>query len=741
MVIGQPIDRRDGRLKVTGRARYAAEFSPPGMVHAALVQSTVAAGSVAGFELGTAQGMPGVLAVITTDNAPRLPGAAGGATPKAGGGPQTITAPLLQSAELFYNGQHIGVVVADTLDRALAAAEAVQPRYQPGEALTDMASALHDAYPPRHFRDGARPPDSSRGDPDGAFAASPVKLSLTYTTPIEHHNPMEPHATVAAWQGDRLTVWTATQGIDGTQAALAALFAIPPANVTVLSPFVGGGFGCKGSTWPPATLTAMAARVVGRPVRLVLTRRQMYTSNGYRPRTVQSLRLGADADGTLRSLRHNGISQTSPPGLGEFTEPVALGSEMLYACNNVAVTHRLVAVNASLPTYMRAPGEASGNFALESAMDEMAAALTMDPIALRLRNYADRDGHDDKPFASKLLRQCYAAGAEAAGWSRRTLAPRAMRDGRYLIGMGMATATYPTNRQPAGAWARMMPDGTAIAASATHDIGTGTYTVMAQVAAEELGLPPERVRFVLGDSRLPKAPVSGGSQTVASVAPAVQAAARALRDKLFALAREERRGRFRGLDPAEMRLANGVISGGGARVHVAELLAQGNQRWIEAHADAAPGPEKQHYSMHSFGAQFAEVRVDEDLGELRLVRMVGAFDGGRILNAKTARSQLIGGIVYGIGMAMLEETLVDRETGRIANSSVAEYLMPVNADVPEIDVITIGGDDGISNPLGAKGIGELPMVGVAAAIANAVWHATGVRVRDLPIRIENILAT
>ena len=748
MIIGQPIDRRDGRLKVTGQARYAAEFSPRGVVHAVLVQSTIAAGTVTGFDLQAAKGMPGVLAIITTGNAPKLPGAAPG--PK--GQPQTnshvIAAPLLQDTDVLYNGQHVGVVVADTLDRAMDAAEAVRPLYQQGEATTDMAAVLDRAYAPKHFRDGARKPDSTRGDPEGAYAAAPAKLDATYTTPIEHHNPMEPHATVAGWDGDRLTVWTSTQGVGGAQQSLAKLFGIPPDAVTVLSPYLGGGFGCKGNTWPPATLAAMAARVVGRPVKLVLTRRQMYTSNGYRPRTIQKLRLAANPDGTLVSVRHDGISQASPEVLGEFTEPVAIATEMLYACPNVAVTHRLVAINASLPTYMRAPGEASGNFALESAMDELAVALNMDPIALRLRNYADQDEHESKPFASKLLRECYAQGANAFDWSRRTPQPRSMRDGRFLVGMGMATSTYPTNRQAASARVRLMADGSAIAFSGTQDLGTGTYTVMAQVAAEELGLPIGRVRFELGDSRFPKAPVSGGSQTVASVAPAVQAAAQAVRRKVIELAMAEPHGRFRGVAPSALTFAQGVVSSPGARIHVAELMAARNLPYLEAEAEAKPGPEKQRYSMHAFGAQFAEIRIDEGTGEMRLSRLVGAFDTGRILNAKTARSQLIGGMTYGIGMAMFEETLVDDETGRVANGNISEYIVPVNADVPQIDVITVGGDDGTSNPLGANhgqladALGAERVAGpvIAAAIANAVWHATGVRVRDLPIRIEDILS-
>ena len=515
MITGQPIDRRDGRQKVTGAATYAAEFAIPATVHAVLVQSTIAAGQIAGFDLAVAQGMPGVLAIITPDNAPKLS--------TKGGVPQAITQPALQDLEVIYNGQHVAIVVAETLERAQAAAAAVKLRYTEGEAQTTMEGALDQAYVPKNFRNGQRKPDSSRGDPAGSFAAAPVRIRATYTTPNEHHNPMEPHATIAAWDGDRLTVWTSTQGISGAQATLAGMFGIEKANVRVICPFVGGGFGSKGSTWPPATLAAMAARVVKRPVKLVLSRAQMFTSNGFRPMTVQKIAIGVANDGTLLSVRHDGISQMSMPKLGEFVEPVALATEMLYACPNLAVTHRLVGVNQGLPTYMRAPGEAPGVFAIESAMDEVAVALKMDPIVLRLKNYAETDPHENLPFSSKRLRECYEQGAAEFGWARRTLEPRSMRDGDWLVGMGMATSTYPTNQSPASARIRLMANGNVVVQSGTQDLGTGTYTVMAQLAADEFGLPIERVRVELGDSRLPSAPVSGGSQTVASVGSAVLA--------------------------------------------------------------------------------------------------------------------------------------------------------------------------------------------------------------------------
>jgi xanthine dehydrogenase YagR molybdenum-binding subunit len=615
-----------------------------------------------------------------------------------------------------------------------------------------MRDALAEAYPPKHFRNGARSPDSRRGDPEAALAMAPIRLEAAYETPTEYHNPMEPHATIALWEGPpgegegqdaRLTVYSATQYISGTQRTLSMLFGLKPEQVRVICPFLGGGFGGKGTTWPHVALAAMAARVVGRPVKLVLDRSQMYSSTGHRPQTLQRLRIGAEPDGRLVALTHDVMSQMSSPVIGEFCEPAGLVSEMLYTCPNVAVTHRLVPVNRPLPTYMRAPGEAPGSFALESALDELAAAVKLDPLELRLRNYTEIDPHEDKPFSSKSLRQCYAAGARAFGWERRPLAPRSMRDGNELIGWGMATATRAASWQDTSVRLVFTPDGDVTVQCGSHDIGTGTYTIAAQMTADLLNVPMHRVHVELGDTRFPKAPISAGSLTAASLAAGLIAAADEARKQLFRLALATSRSPFAGFAESDLALADGFVAVRSAphtRLGIAALLARNGMERFAATGSAKPDEHRKDFSNHSFGAQFAEVRVDPDLGTVRVSRWVGAFAAGRILNAKTARGQAIGAITYGIGMALMEETRLDPHSGRIVNPNLAEYLVPVNADIPEIATIFIDEQDRRTNPAGVKGLGETPMVGVAAAIANAVWHATGIRVRELPITVEKLLA-
>ena len=726
-LIGQPIDRVDGIAKVTGAARYVAEFPVQGVAQAVLLQSTIAFGSIADVDIARARTMPGVLAIVTPDNAITL---ADKKTAK-----QSVKGPLLQNDQVIYNGQHVGVVVADTLERAQAAAAAVRISYGAGAPARVVMDSTANAYKPTDFRGGEEDADARRGSAEEAFRDAPVKLDQTYVTPVEHHNPMEPHATIARWDGDRLTVWHTTQGISGAQRTLAGMFGIDVDHVTVICPFVGGGFGSKGNTWPPAVLAAMAARIVRRPVKLVLSREQMYYSNGFRPKTIQQVRLAADTNGKLLAIEHHGFSQMSDPALGEYSEGVALATNMLYSCKNVSTSHRLVPVHQGFPTYMRAPGESPGMFALESAMDELSYALKMDPLALRLANYAERDESKDKPFASKGLRECYQRAADAFGWSRRSPEPRSMRDGHALIGWGMASSTYPTNRQPASAAVLIRADGTAVVRSGTQDIGTGTYTIMSQALATELAMPMARVRAELGDSRFPPAPVSGGSMTAVSIIPAVIEAAQSAREALFASARA-----LPQLKNGDLALANGIVTGPDGRASVQQILARAGTDHVEGHGAAKMGDAYKAHSRHAFGAQFVEVRVDEDLGTVKVSRVVSAFDVGRLLNAKTGRSQLLGGIVFGMGMALLEETRVDAASGRYTNANIAEYLVPVNADVPKIEVFAIDAPDLATGAMGAKGIGELPMVGAAPAIVNAVYHATGVRVRELPIRIEKVIA-
>lgn len=730
-VVGKPIDRVDGRLKVTGGARYSAEIPVKELVHGVAIQSAIAKGKIAKIDTRAAEKVPGVLAVITHLNAPKLSGET-----TAGGGRHLL---LLQDNIVRHDRQHIGVVVAETLESATYAASLVQVQYERNQPTTELEANRGSVYPPASKLPRNEPIDSSRGDLDQGLDQAAVRIEQTYITPVENHNPMEPHATIAVWSGDHLTLYDATQGVFQAQRKVAGAFGIPPANVRIISDFVGGGFGCKGSVWSHVVLTAMAARQVGRPVKLALSRQQMFGPVGYRPRTIQQVILGATRDGKLTAIRHTGMSQTST--FDEFVEPFSKATRMLYACSNVETAHRLVPLDVGTPTFMRAPGEASGTFALESAMDELAYALKIDPIQLRLRNYADVDPDKNLPWSSKSLKECYNLGAERFGWQQRTPEPRSMRDGRYLVGWGMATATYPTNRSPASAVARLMADGTAVVQAGSQDIGTGTYTVMTQVAAEIFGLPIEKIRFDLGDTNLPETPVSGGSQTAASVGSAVHLAAVAVQNKVLQLALADQASPLYGANEQDIAALNGgfLLKGNSKGETYKSILARHGMKMIEARADAKPGDEKEKFSMHAFGAQFAEVRVDPDLGEVRLSRFVGTYGVGRLLNAKTAHSQLLGGIVYGIGMAMMEQTVTDHNFGRIVNADLAEYHVPVNADVPAIDVFFVDEQDPHVNPLGVKGIGEIGITGTAAAIANAVYHATGKRIRDLPITLDKVL--
>jgi len=736
-IIGQGLDRLDGRLKVTGGARYSAEHQLPRLAQAAIVQSTIANGSVASIDDSVARTLPGVLLIMTHLNAPRLPAP----KPEAAGtgAPPSAPAPLLQDATVKYNGQPVAVVVADTLEHARHAAHALQIRYASKPAVLGMQAAKKSLRTPPPRRPGEKT-DTVRGNPVGAFSESGTRIDAMYTTPIETHNPMEPHATIAAWSGDELTLYDSSQNISGVRKTAAKTFGIAPEKIRVLCPFVGGGFGSKGSAWTHVMLAAMASKMTGTPVKLALERTQMVGPVGSRPMTEQRLRIGAARDGKFKSLMHDTVSSNS--FVLDFSEPCTTMTKMLYTPEHLQTTQKMATMNLGAHTYMRAPGEASGSFALECALDEMAYALKIDPIQLRLQNYAEKDPDKDLPFSSKSLRECYRIGAERFGWARRTPEPRSMRSGRMLVGWGMATATYPANREESKASALIRADGTALVRSGTHDLGTGTYTIMTQIAAEALGLPVSKVRFELGDTLQPEAAGAGGSKTTASVGPAVYAAAKAARDKVVAMAVADRDSPLHGLAPDAVDVDGGWLMDRqrpDRREPMVAVLARHGGAPVEALSDEKPGEERKQYAMHSFGAVFVEVHVDPDLGTIRVPRVVGVYGIGRLMNQKTGLSQLMGGVVWGLGMGLMEKTEIDWRTGRAVNANLADYHVPVNADIGSIDVSVVEEHDPHINVLGAKGIGEIGIVGVAAALGNAVYHATGTRVRDLPITLDKLI--
>lgn len=753
-VTGKPIDRVDGRLKIMGAARYAAEIPQDNIAHAVLIQSAIAKGRIKDLDTSVAETAPGVLAVITHRNAPKLNQTQGNS-----GNLGEKLVPL-QSDQVFYDGQHIGVVVAETLEQAKYAASLVRVTYDEEKPNVNIEQELPKVYQPERLF--GQELQVQRGDFAKAIAQAEVKISQTYTTPIEHHNPIESSATIAVWNGDQLTIYDATQGVIGTRNVVAHTLGIPNENVRIISHFVGGGFGCKGYTWWHTILAPVAARIVGRPVKLMVTRQQMFTSCGHRPPTIQELTIGATRDGKLTAIKHTTTSQTSE--VNKYVEGCGLMTRTLYACPNLEVAHNLVRVNTGTPTFMRAPGEAPGTFALESALDELAYELGIDPLELRIINHADVNPETGNPWSSKHLKECYQLGAERFGWSRRNPTPGSMGDSEYLIGWGMATATYPGYRSPASAKAQLFADGRAVVSSATHDLGTGTYTVMTQIAADALGLPIERIEFKLGESSMPLAPLAGGSQSAASVAPAVQGAAEELRSRAIRLAIDDESSPL-------YRAAQEAILTENGRVFLknephkgetyAEILQRNNLPILEVEAIANTAASEsqqnsdnkvvricvgknensdwQQYAFQSFGAQFAEVRVHPQLGQVHVTRFVSAIDVGRILNHKTARSQILGGITFGLGMALMEETVLDEQSGRLVVRNLADYHVPVHADIGDIDVIFIDKPDPHISRMGVRGVGEIGITGVAAAVANAICHATGKRIRNLPITPDKLL--
>ncbi|GAB1584168.1 xanthine dehydrogenase family protein molybdopterin-binding subunit [Phyllobacterium phragmitis] len=728
--IGKPQTRVDGPRKVTGDARYAADFNQAGQAYAVIVSATVGLGRVTGIDSAPVERMPGVTAVITHRNAERLP-----YLPHKAGIDPAVGERLhvLQDDNVRFYGQPVALVIADTLDNAERAAAALHVSYEARQPLVDPTVA-QSIVP-----DGAMV-DRSRGDADEAMARASVVIDETYNIARENHNPMEPHATIASWSGDRLTLWSKSQYLVNERAEIAAIFGLPVENVEVICPFIGGGFGTSLRTWPHVTLAALAARHIRRPVKLVLTRRQMFFTTGHRPRTFQRVKLGATPEGRLVGVAHEGTGETSR--YEQFTEALTTVTDYLYSCPNVRTQYRLAQLDTSTPNHMRGPGEASGIFALESAMDELSYKLGIDPIELRRRNEPQIDEAENKPFSSRSLMQCYELGAERFGWARRTPEPGSMRDGRLFIGMGAATATYPAFHAPASARVRLLADGMVEVEAAASDMGPGTYTSMTQVAAEFLGLPLEQVRFRLGRSDYPQTPSHGGSWTMASVGSAIRAAcleaqAQAARHAVQDAGSPLSGARMDDLEWSEGRLRRrGDASAG---LSYQDIVSR-TRVPIEAAGSAQRDPKvAERYSMHSFGAVFAEIAIDPDIGTITVRRIVGAYGIGRVVNPLLARSQCTGGMIGGMGMALMERTVLDPRDGRSVNAHMADYLMPVNLDIPELEAHFVDEVDPHVNPLGVKGLGEIALVGTAPAIANAVFHATGKRMRTLPITIEDIL--
>lgn len=722
--IGDPIPRVDGKAKVIGSARYSAEFATPGLAYAALVTTTVPSGRAARIDTAEAERARGVIAVITPANAIRLK------APE-----RRLT--LLQDDQVFYQRQPIAMVVAETFEAAQHGASLVRPHYEPGPAKLDFQAGFPASYP---FTHNGEPGDQSWGDVDAGLGQAAVKIDQIYTTPIQHHNPMEPHATIAQWDGDHLTVHDATQHITGVQEELAKIFGIPKTNVHVTCLFTGGGFGCKGQVWSHVVLTALAAKQVKRPVKLALDRPQMFGPVGARPRTHQRITLGAGRDGKLTAIRHEVHTNTSR--IEDYLESAAFPTRVMYACPNISTTSRLVPLNLGTPTYMRAPGVATGTYAIEVAMDELAYELKMDPLELRLANYAEVDPQSKKPFTEKNLRQCYQKAAEKFGWAKRTHEPRSMRNGRELIGWGMATETYPGHNLAASALVRFQPDGRVIVASGTQEIGTGNYTIMTQVAADALQIAPSMIDARLGDTSLPEAPISAGSMSTASITPAVKAAAEQAKQKLITMATQDKGSPVYAATTSDVVFQEGNLSlksAPGKKESFVTLLKRNGGAPLEASAGTVPLLKPGETPCHSFGAIFAEVGVDADLGTVRTRRIVAVYDVGRLINRKTAESQFIGGIVWGVSLALLERTDVDDRYGRIANASLADYLLPVNADIGEIDVSALDIPDYKLDTLGARGVGEIGITGTGAAVCNAVYHATGKRVRDMPITPDKLM--
>ena len=736
--IGTATSRIDGVAKVTGAAKYAAEFNAPGLLHGSLVTSTITKGRITRIDTSEAKRVKGVVDVLTHANRPHM--AENDSAYKDDVAPLGSPFRPLYDNRIMFNGQPIALVVAETSEVARFAASLVRVEYEKGAHVTDVfrqRDAASPVPPPTNAFEAVFTPPKPRGTPEQALAAAAVRHEAEYYTPIEHHNPMELFASTVIYEGDgKLTVYDKTQGVQNVQRYLCSVFSLKPDDVRVMSPFVGGAFGVGLRPQFEAVLAMLAALALRRSVRVVLTRPQMYAL-GYRPAMIQRVALGANTGGTLEAITHDAVTVTSQ--YEDFFRQETGWSGLLYSCANASYAHKLAKLDLPTSCDMRCPSAATGVYALECAMDELAVALKLDPLELRLRCYSDRDQNTDQPFSSKALRECYRQGAAAFGWDKRNPEPRSMRDGTDLVGWGMATGVWDAFQAPITVRIVVSANGHAEVACATSDIGTGTYTIMAQVAADKLGLPLENISIKLGDSSLPQSPVEGGSWIAVSVSNGIATTAAAIGEELLRLAKRIPNSPLANAASSEVALVDGALVSKvdpSRSVSIADAMRYGAVDRIERELTTNPGQDARAHNTHS--AIFAEVKVDEQLGVIRVTRVVSAVAAGRILNTKTASSQILGSVVWGIGMALREETLIDHRDGRIVNANIAEYLVPVNADVEDIKVIFVDEPDD-SNPLGVKGVGEIGIVGVPAAIANAVYHATGKRVRDLPITLDKLL--
>jgi xanthine dehydrogenase YagR molybdenum-binding subunit len=735
-VIGLPIDRVDGPSKVTGRATYAYEYAENGKAaYGYILGAAITRGRIAAIDTTEAERAPGVLLVMTHRNAP----------PQAEFGPAvtatvpevfTRARPVLSSDRVRYYDEPVAFVVAESLETARAAAGLISIRYERENAPFDLRAGIEGAYRPERANAG-HATDTAVGDFEAAFLAAPVGIDATYVTPFEHHSPMEPHATLAVWSADELTLYTSAQTLANIQASVANTLTIPPERVRVVSRYVGGGFGSKLIAHADAMFAALAARVLRRAVKVALTRQQMFANAGHRAAMVQKVRLGAGSDGELAAMAHEVWSATARSE--EFAEQTAAFTRSLYAAPNRLTRHRLFPIDTHRGEWMRAPGEAPGMLAVECAMDELAERLDLDPIELRIRNEPDRDPERKVPFSTRNLVACMREGAKRFGWEYRPVKPASRREGRILIGYGMAVAIRPNYLGPGAAKVSIDAAGRVTAQLDMTDIGTGTYTILSQVVAESLGVPMSKIKVELGDTRFPRTAGSGGSWGATSTGWALRNACDALKQKIIEAARTGGSPPFRNANNADITVAGGIVRVRGEAEDLASVVARAAPNGLSAEGSVTRGSEYQDYSQNGFGAHFAEVGVDCDTGEIRLRRMLGVFAAGRILNAKTARSQMIGGMIWGVGAALMEEGKMDPRFGHFVNHDLAEYHVAVNRDVPNVDAVFLDEHDDKANPFGAKGIGELGTCGAAPAVANAVHNATGIRVREFPITLDKLL--